>query len=109
MRGRDQNVKGPRKQVLTTEGTRTIWPGIAKSWRRDIKYLMSCKVTKFRPKRTHTKADLVLIQTVHRTKWAVSPMGMFKKYNYCQSGYPFETPGDSFKFINTRAPPNQLN
>lgn len=40
---RDQIGKGPRKQVLKTEGTRTIEPGKAKFWGRNIKYLMSCK------------------------------------------------------------------
>lgn len=43
MTGRDQIGKGPRKQVLKTEGTRTTEPGKAKFGGRNIKYLMSCK------------------------------------------------------------------
>lgn len=42
MTGSDQNGKGPRKQVLETEKTKTISPGKAKSWGRDTEYLMSC-------------------------------------------------------------------
>lgn len=72
------------------------------------------QVTKFRPKRTHTKADLVLIQIVPETEWYPaqnSTEDVQEMQTIVNSDYTLETLGNSFKCINAQPspPPNQLN